>query len=137
MKILVVDDSPSIRTVIKGFILKAVPHAEVLEAGDGIMAEVILQECYVTDAPVHIIFLDWMMPRLSGREFLSNIRGIDQFKEKPSIVMLTAETYPEQINSVVKHKVSSYVTKPFTAEDIALAIEKIVQERSKEKDIAS
>lgn len=125
MKILVVDDSPSLRTIIKGFILKAMPDAVILEAGDGVMAEVLLQEAHIIDDPVQIVFLDWMMPRLSGKDFLANIRNIDQFKVKPSIIMLTAETYPEQINSVQKHNVSCYITKPFSAEDIANALDKV------------
>lgn len=133
MRILIVDDSPSLRTVIKGFVLKAIPNAKIFEAGDGIMAEVVLQEGHITDEPIEIIFLDWMMPRLSGKEFLSNIRNIEQFKVHPDIVMLTAETYPEQINSVVKYNVAAYVTKPFSAEDIAAAIDKIVQSKKVNK----
>jgi two-component system chemotaxis response regulator CheY len=132
MRILIVDDSPSLRAVIKGFILKVLPHAEIFEAGDGIMAEVVLQEGHVTDQPIEIIFLDWMMPRLSGRDFLTNIRNIEQFKKVPDIVMLTAETYPEQINSVVKYNVAAYVTKPFTVDDIANAIDKILKKRNLE-----
>lgn len=125
MKILVVDDSPSLRTIIKGFILKADPTAEVIEAGDGVMAEVLLQEAHIIDQPVEIVFLDWMMPRLSGKDFLANIRNIDQFRIKPAIIMLTAETYPEQINSVQKHNVACYITKPFTADDISNALVKV------------
>lgn len=133
MKILVVDDSPSIRKVIKGYILKELPDAEIFEAGDGIIAEVILQEGYITDAPIKIIFLDWMMPRLSGKDFLANIRNIEHFKLMPQIIMLTAETYPDQINSVIKFNVSAYVTKPFSAEDIAQALKKVITSDTKDK----
>jgi two-component system chemotaxis response regulator CheY len=129
MRILIVDDSPSIRTVIKAFVLKALPSAKIFEAGDGIMAEVVLQEGYVSDAPIDIVFLDWMMPRLSGRDFLTNIRSIEHFRKAPEIIMLTAETYPEQINSVVKYNVAAYITKPFSADDIAGAIDKILKNK--------
>lgn len=135
MRILIVDDSQSIRTVIKSYVLKALPSAKIFEASDGIIAEIILQESHITDEPIEVIFLDWMMPRLSGKEFLSNIRAIEQFKIAPEIIMLTAETYPEQINSVVKFNVSSYVTKPFSAEDIAKAIDKII-EKNKLKQVS-
>ena len=125
MNILIVDDSPSLRAVIRGFVLKVIPDAIINEASDGIMAEVVLQEGFILGEPIQLIFLDWMMPRLSGRDFLENIRKIDQFKLMPEVIMLTAETYPEQINSVIKYNVSAYVTKPFSLEDIASAIDKV------------
>ncbi len=135
MRILIVDDSPSLRTVIKGFVLKLIPDAIVFEAGDGIAAEVVLQEGYVLNEPIEIIFLDWMMPRLSGKDFLASIRNINQFKQKPDVIMLTAETYPEQVNSVIKYNVSAYVTKPFALEDIASALDKV--KKNKKMDQAS
>lgn len=133
MRILIVDDSPSLRSVIKGFVLKILPDAIISEAGDGIMAEVVLQEGFVLGEPIELIFLDWMMPRLSGRDFLANIRNIDQFKKAPDIIMLTAETYPEQVNSVIKYNVTAYVTKPFSLEDISAAIDKVLTNKKLEK----
>lgn len=133
MKVLIVDDSPSLRMVTKNFVLKVLPDAQILEADDGIKAEVLLQESFLIEEPIDIVFLDWVMPRLSGKEFLTNIRGIEQFKVRPAVIMLTAETYPEQISLISKFSVSAYITKPFTEGDVAKALQKIIESRKTQK----
>lgn len=131
MKILIVDDSSSLREVIRNALSSLLPSAEILEAANGIEAEAILQESYFNNAPVELIFLDWMMPGVDGRTFLSKIRAVEHFKETPEVIMLTAETYPEQINAILKYNVAAYVTKPFSANDLQLAIDSIKSKTKK------
>ena len=52
------------------------------------------------------------------------IRSIDGFNDRPSVIMLTAETYSDQINACLKYNVDSYITKPFTREDLVNAIQR-------------
>ncbi len=96
------------------------------EAGDGAVAMQTIQEQDVIGEPIDVIFLDWMMPRVTGYEFLMQIKSMEPFKERPFIVMLTAETYAEQINAIQKYNVDAYVTKPFTQEDLVSTLMKIV-----------
>ena len=132
LRILIVDDSPNLRKVIKSF-LKT--HAELgtqllfHEAGDGALAETVLQEQRAIDEPIDVIFLDWMMPRMTGLDFLKKIREVDSFKTSPSIVMLTAETYSENINACIKYGVSVYLTKPFTQTDVCAALDQCLKKR--------
>jgi two-component system phosphate regulon response regulator PhoB len=79
------------------------------------------------DAPIHVVFLDWMMPEVTGFEFLKKIREIDMFKVNPQVIMLTAETYSDQINAAIKFDVASYETKPFTQEELVAALIKAVE----------
>ena len=126
-RILIVDDSVNLRQIIKRF-LEPVFKGVILEAGDGGEAEQILQEQFLNGEPVDVVILDWMMPKVSGLEFLKNIRSTEPFKNPPEVIMLTAETYADQINACLKFGVSTYITKPFTAADIAKALFKIANQ---------
>ena len=121
------DDSVNLRQIIKRF-LEPVFKGVILEAGDGGEAEQILQEQFLNGEPVDVVILDWMMPKVSGLEFLKNIRSTEPFKNPPEVIMLTAETYADQINACLKFGVSTYITKPFTAADIAKALFKIANQ---------
>ena len=128
IRILLVDDSPSIRLLIRGFVDED-PSLEIFEASDGESAEHILQEQNVLMEPIDVVFLDWMMPKLSGFELLKKIRSADQFFHQPAVIMLTAETYLEQIDACMKFKVSKYLTKPFTRREVLSALTEIVEDR--------
>jgi two-component system chemotaxis response regulator CheY len=128
LRILLVDDSQSLRKLIRGFI-ESNFDAEIFEAGDGEAAERILQEQSILTEPVDLLVLDWMMPKVSGYALLKKIRSTAGFFKQPSVIMLTAETYPDQINACMKYEVSKYLIKPFTQEQIKGAIGEIIQER--------
>ena len=101
VRILVVDDSTNLRQVIIRYLnLSKVPEYEFsfFEAANGSEAEQVLQECSAVGEPIDVIFLDWMMPTMTGHQFLTNVRSIEKFKHSPQVIMLTAETNSEQIN---------------------------------------
>lgn len=124
-RVLIVDDSSYLRQVVMKY-LSMFQHSdyewEFFEAGNGAEAETQLQEAQINQEPIDLVFLDWMMPRVSGYDFLKKIRSIEIFKKSPKIIMLTAETNSEQINAALEHKVSKYLIKPFTAEMIENAV---------------
>ena len=132
LRILLVDDSQSIRSLIRSFIEEEFDSeefdAEVFEAADGEAAEQVLQEQNVLLEPIDIVFLDWMMPKLSGYGLLKRIRSTGGFFKQPAVVMLTAETYFDQIEACMKFKVSKYITKPFSNSEIRVAIEEIIED---------
>ncbi|MBU6154274.1 MAG: response regulator [Bdellovibrionales bacterium] len=127
LRILLVDDSPSIITLVRSFIEDEF-DAEVFEATDGESAEQLLQEQNALMEPIDIVFLDWMMPKLSGYGLLKRIRGTGGFFKQPAVVMLTAETYFDQIEACMKYRVSKYITKPFSQEDVKTAIVEVLEE---------
>lgn len=126
IRVLIVDDSSSLRKMIchcietSGFIL--------FEAGDGAEADRILQEQSILEKPIDIMILDWMMPKVSGFALLKKIRETRGFLKQPEVIMLTAETYPEQINACIQFGVSKYLVKPFTCEQIRDALENILKD---------
>lgn len=129
LRVLVVDDSTNLRQVIIRYLQMGFKDMLFFEAENGDVAEAILQEGEVLDEHIDIVFLDWMMPKVSGFEFLKRIRDTEAFKSHPDVVMLTAETYSAQINACMKYGVSTYIMKPFTAEELIASVQKILDER--------
>ena len=129
IRILIVDDSDNLRKVTRRYISSGEGsdyQFEFEEASDGVQAEQVLQECLIMGNPIHIIFLDWMMPKMNGQEFLEKIRSTETFKIRPAIIMLTAETNSEQINACLRHKVAKYIIKPFTQETIVTTVMEVL-----------
>jgi two-component system chemotaxis response regulator CheY len=120
LKILVVDDFATMRKVIRN-LLKQGGFENVVEAEDGVAALKVLQS-----QKVDFVISDWNMPNMSGLELLKAVRGSDDLKELP-FLMVTAEALKDNVVAAVKAGVSNYIVKPFTAEVLTEKIEKIVK----------
>ena len=120
LKILIVDDFATMRKVIRN-LLKQGGFENVVEAEDGVAALKVLQS-----QKVDFIISDWNMPNMSGLELLKAVRGSDDLKELP-FLMVTAEALKDNVVAAVKAGVSNYIVKPFTAEVLNEKIEKIVK----------
>ena len=118
MKILIVDDFATMRRIVKN-ILSQLGFKNFLEADDGSTAWEILQK-----EKVDLIVSDWNMPKMTGLELLKKVRADERLKDIP-FLMVTAEAQKENIIEAVKHKVSQYIVKPFTAETMGEKIRKI------------
>ncbi len=107
MRILLVDDSKTIRRVQKG-ILEQLGYTEIHEAGDG-------QDALSIAAAIKpdLILLDWNMPNMDGITFLKTYRG--QGNMTP-IIMVTTEAEKERVMEAIQAGVNNYVVKPFTPE---------------------
>jgi len=105
----VVDDFATMRRIIKN-VLKQMGFTNIVEAVDGSDALETLKE-----EDVGLIVSDWNMPNMSGLEFLKVVRGDDNYKTIP-FVMVTAEGMKENVIEAVKAGVSNYIVKPFTPE---------------------
>ena len=109
-KILIVDDDPSILTMLKLMLrlegYEAVVCSEAVDVLDRISSE-----------NPDLVFLDAKMPRLDGIEVLNLIKS-KNLPKKPPIILLTGnvdETYSQQ---AVKAGASTVLIKPFTKEDL-------------------
>jgi two-component system, chemotaxis family, chemotaxis protein CheY len=110
LKILVVDDSKVMRGIIRKML--GPEDAEVLEAADGMQALAVL-----ADSPVDCIISDWNMPRMKGIDLLRHVRSDGALAHTP-FIMVTAEALSTSIAEAGAAKVSSYLVKPFTADDL-------------------
>ncbi len=105
---LVVDDSRVIRKVACR-ILEDLSFATE-EAEDGAAA---LQAC--RRSMPDMILLDWIMPNMSGIEFLRNLRSERQ-GDRPVVVLCTTENDVAHITEALSAGANEYIMKPFDRE---------------------
>ncbi len=114
MKILLVDDSRTIRNIQKN-VLGQLGHTETLEAGDGVEALAVLK-----DTTPDLMLVDWNMPNMDG---LSLVKAVRETDTNLPIIMCTTEAEKSRVLEAIKAGVNNYVVKPFTAETMAEKIE--------------
>lgn len=118
IKVLIVDDFATMRRIVKG-VLKQLGFINIIEAEDGNAA---LEE--LRKEKIGLIVSDWNMPNMSGLDLLKAVRGNDQFKNIP-FIMVTAEGQKENVIEAVKSGVSNYIVKPFTPETFNEKLQKV------------
>lgn len=107
MKILIVDDSGMIRSVLKKY-LSDLGVKEFVEAPDGVMA---LRAMAIHK--IDLVFMDWNMPNLSGIEALKKLKANAATRAIP-VIMVTSESEKAHILDAVKAGAANYVIKPFS-----------------------
>jgi len=119
-KILICDDEPGLRAVIKRY-AQFEGHIAV-EAGDGMEA---VEAC--KKEPFDIILMDIMMPELDG---FSAVKEIRKFSDVP-VIMLTAKG--QEYDKILGFElgVDDYVVKPFSSKEIMLRIGAILRRAGK------
>ena len=120
MNILVVDDFGSMRTQIRE-ILKQMSFQNVIEARDGEDAKLAL-----TKTKIDFIISDWNMPGCSGLDLLRHVRDDEKYKDVP-FLMVTAVGDRKNVIQAVELKVSNYVVKPFTPENLEMKMRAILK----------
>jgi len=119
LRILAVDDSPTMRRIIINT-LKRAGYPEVVEASDGKDA---IAKLKVED--VNFVITDWNMPEMDGLTFVSTIRGMEEYKSLP-ILMVTTRSVKDDIVEALKAGVNNYIVKPFTPDTLREKIEQIL-----------
>jgi two-component system chemotaxis response regulator CheY len=110
MKIITIDDSSTMRRIIKNTLSRIGYGSDVLEAEDGKQALDILSQ-----NKVDLIITDWNMPNMDGLTFVKKIRSMHEWDDVP-IIMVTTEAAKEDILEALKAGVNNYIVKPFTPE---------------------
>jgi two-component system chemotaxis response regulator CheY len=111
MKILVVDDSLTMRRIIVNS-LNRLGFKDVVEADNGRRAF-----DTVTKGGIDLILTDWNMPEMSGLEFVQLVRKDEAYKNLP-ILMITTNSGKEEVVDALKAGVNNYIVKPFTPETL-------------------
>ncbi|MDX2131714.1 MAG: response regulator [Planctomycetota bacterium] len=114
MRVLIVDDSKTMRNIVKG-VVQTLGAKAVEEAGDGQDA-LSRVDAFGPD----IILLDWNMPIMDGLTFVRTYRA--KGKQTP-IIMVTTEAEKARVMEAIKAGVNNYAVKPFTPEGLSKIIE--------------
>ena len=108
MKLLVVDDSSTMRRIIKNTLAR-LGHKDVLEGADGVEG----WEQLDANPNVDMLITDWNMPEMNGLELVKKVRADERFKDLP-IIMVTTEGGKAEVITALKAGVNNYIVKPFT-----------------------
>ena len=119
MRILVVDDSSTMRRIIINTLGK-LGYSDIVEAANG--REGVDR---LAANPVDLVITDWNMPEMSGIDFIRNIRSADVTRSLP-VLMVTTNAAKDDIVEALKAGVNNYVVKPFTPETIREKIEAVL-----------
>lgn len=118
-KILIVDDEPAIRDMLR--VALEMADYDCLEAEDAHQALTL-----VIDEQPDLILLDWMLPQTSGIEFARRLKR-DELTADIPIIMLTAKG--EEDNKVQGLEVGAddYITKPFSPRELVARLKAVLR----------
>jgi len=120
MKILVVDDSSTMRRIIVNT-LSRLGYKDVVQGADGQEAWDALQ----ANPDVEVVITDWNMPNMNGLELVKKIRAEDKYKLVP-IIMVTTEGGKTEVITALKAGVNNYIVKPFTPQVLKEKLEGVL-----------
>lgn len=116
IKVMVIDDSNTIRRSAEIFLVKA--GCEVILAEDGFDAM-----AKIADHQPDVIFVDIMMPRLDGYQTTMLIKKNPKFKNIPVIMLSSKDGLFDRARGRMVGS-DEYLTKPFTKESLLQGIRK-------------
>jgi two-component system chemotaxis response regulator CheY len=117
--ILIVDDSSSLRTVVKIALGRA--GYDVLEAGDGKEGLTALDKA----GKVHLIVSDVNMPHMDGISFVTELKKHPRHRFTP-VIMLTTEGADAKKEQGRAAGAKAWITKPFNPPQLLDAVSKLI-----------
>ncbi len=116
-RILVVDDSNTIRRVVCGILER---HGfETAPAADG---QIAVEALTAAETPFDLVLLDFVMPKMNGFQFCRAIRAREEWKRLP-VLLMSAKTDRIREQFVQQTGAIDAITKPFDAQALVAAIE--------------
>ena len=117
-KVLIVDDSELIRTILEDTLTDAGYDVCSVESGKDALG-------LVEDKHYDLLMTDLNMPQMDGLEFISEVRKIPGRRFLP-IVVLSSEEKQKKFVECVKAGASGYLEKPLDEEQIRSIMQTII-----------
>ncbi len=118
-RLVVVEDSESVREAIVFALRKS--GFEVLTASNGLEATAIMNE-----KKVDLLLTDYHMPEMNGLELIRWVRGNEQYRRLP-VLVLTTEGQRDVILHARAAGATGWIHKPFTVEKLVQTIRRFVR----------
>ena len=129
LRILVADDSQTMRIVIRG-LLREMGCVNLDEAADG---DVALQK--VRSSKYDLVVLDNQMPKMHGISLLKWIRDSEETRDL-AIVMVTAELSRDLAIKAAQIGINDFIVKPFSAASFTQRMGAVLTNLKKRKVVA-
>ena len=111
--ILIVDDMSDMREFIAMACME-LGFRNFAEAPDGALAWEMISEAWT---PFGLVISDWNMPNCTGIELLKKVRSDERFQDLP-FLLVTSESAEHKMEEARRSRVSGYVVKPFSLDDL-------------------
>lgn len=132
-KILIVDDSSTMRILVKRFLANR-GYKHLYEACDGVEALKMILESSPKD-PFEMTLLDWNMPNMTGLELLKRLRkSEDENLKILPVVMVTCEIDRSQVELALNTGANNYIAKPFKKSILFEKLERTFEKVSSKED---
>lgn len=131
VSVLVVDDAPFIRDLVKKGLRDHFPGLQIEEAVNGRKAQQFLAR-----QAVDLILCDWEMPELSGIELLTWCREQDSLKTTP-FIMVTSRGDKDNVVQAIQAGVSDFIGKPFSNDQLVSKVKKALSRAGKLEALAA
>lgn len=118
VNVLVVDDAPFIRDLVRKCLRNAFPGMVIEDAVNGRKAMAMLSK-----ERFDLVLCDWEMPEMSGLELLTWCRQQEEMKSM-QFIMVTSRGDKENVIQAIQAGVSDFVGKPFTNEQLLTKVKK-------------
>lgn len=115
-KVLLIEDSPTVRGYLRSWLRTELPEAEILEAEDGKAAFHLLGRNLV-----QLIITDLNMPGMDGLTFLDKLRSNSVLKKKP-VIVLSGSLTDELRQSTAADPLLCLLTKPASINQLSQAL---------------
>jgi len=117
-RLLVVDDSPSMRGMI-ALTLRSAGY-DVTEAADGHDALTRAQQEHF-----HLVLADFNMPRMDGLALMSALRSLPGYRHTP-LLILSTEIPPEKRMQAEAAGIAAWLAKPFRPEQLIATLRRVL-----------
>ncbi len=121
LKVLIVDDSVRVATMIEDALCEDEEVEIVGHAGDGMEAIEMIRE-----TTPDVVFLDLIMPKMDGLLVLEKVyKGVPGIEKRPDFIVVTAVTHDNVMQTAFQYGAQYYVLKPFEKETILAKVQQL------------
>ena len=122
MRVLVVDDSSTMRRIVRNN-LKAIGYTDIVEAEHGQAALGQLAQ-----GGVDLVITDWNMPVMTGIDLVVQMRSQPALQQLP-VLMVTTMAEKANIIQAIQAGVTNYVVKPFDTPTLQAKIAQVLSKK--------
>lgn len=117
--ILIIEDDESIAELLRFMVEREGHTGAVLTDGSAARQHIL------TAAPPALVLLDAMLPYRDGLALLADMRGLDNWRGVP-VIMLTAKSLERDIVRALEAGASDYVIKPFQPQELMARVRRLL-----------
>jgi DNA-binding NtrC family response regulator len=128
-QLLVVEDDAAMRELLNEALVEEGYRVDVAAGGRGGVER-------VRAGGVDLVVSDVKMPDMDGLDMLAEIRAHSEGGSPPHVIVVTAFGSIETAKRAIKLGAHDYITKPFEIDDLLVAVDKALEERTLRREVA-